>query len=233
MSDGLDQDVYVISRPIKFDLMMAYGCYDKDGNKLFDVKKKLLGDQYSLLDGSGKEIGMIHKTMIAITPTYDLYDGNKNIIGKVVEEANINLVTGGKSFLLNDKDGKKLAHVTLTRPLAMAEEVLQGQAPQSATMGFEIKNSDDSVIFAKISIQKQAKTSFVARAGYANFVLEVNDKSISTLLLLEFSIAIDHLYSTSIRGPSMGLGKGGLSNIPGGFGGGGVNIGGSGIKLGL
>jgi hypothetical protein len=224
MSDALALDTYVISRPRGFSMNTPYDCYDKDGTKLFDIKKKIIGEEYSLVDSTGKLFGTMHRKMIAVAPSYDLYDGSKQLIGKAVEEINIGIVSGGKKFLLEDKDGKKIAHITITSPLAGLTELLEGQTP-AAVSGYEIKSIDDSTVIARIGIQR----GMIPRPGYGNFVLELVDKSISTLTLIEFAIAVDHLYSSAPAQRRSGFQMGGM---PGGFGGTG-GFGGGNIKIGI
>ena len=125
-------DTYVIGRPDKFALNISYGGYDKDGNKLFDVKKKFLSitDEYSLVDSSNNTVGRIHKKLVSITPFYELYDGQKTIIGKVIQELNISTAAlgGVNTYVLEDANGNKIAQVQISSPLAQIfNNIQQGE----------------------------------------------------------------------------------------------------------
>lgn len=227
MADALSLDTYVIGRPDKFSLTVAYGCYDKEGNKLFDIKRKLLGEQYEIIDSGKKVVGEIHRKMISITPTYELYDSDKKMIGKVIEEMNItaSLTGGTKVFDLQDSSGNKVASVSVKSPLAILTQVLGGNT-SSLTNAYDILATDGTTSIAKISRQMPPRTGIVVQ-NMANFVLQISAAgSIPVLALVEFTVAVDHLYSSSSnvqRGVGMGMGNmGGIG--PGGFGGGGFNI---------
>ena len=46
--------------------------------------------------------------MIAITQTFDLYDGSKQHIGRVARKMNVNMLNSAAKFVLEDKDGNIL-----------------------------------------------------------------------------------------------------------------------------
>ena len=193
MTDVLELDTYVIARHQGFSLNVPYDVYDNQGNKLLEVKHGMIGEVYSLLDSSGKTFGIISRKMIALTPSYDLQDANKTDIGKVVEEINIagGLLNNTKNFALQDAAGNKIAQVKLTGPLAILTEMLKGEAPSA---GNDITTPDGSKVIGKLATQMGNLTYLNQRPA---FVLQVTDNSISKLALLEFAIAVDHLYSSA------------------------------------
>ena len=234
MADILGLDTYVIGRPNKFSLSISYDGYDTTGNKLFDVKRKFMSEKYSLIDASGSTIGMMHRKLVAVTPTYDLYEGDgKTLIGKVVEEINISAVGlgGKKSFMLEDAQGAKLAHVSISSPLAQVFQGLeQGQGlekslVQGAGMAYDVTSIDGTKVIAKMGMVWQQNYGVRFGNNVASFVINIIDRSVSTLLLIEFAIAVDHLYSAA----QMSNTNRNFGNTPPGFGGGG---GGFGIKFG-
>jgi uncharacterized protein YxjI len=224
----LTLNTYVIGRPQKFALNVAYDCYDQDGTKLFDIKRKIMSEEYSLVDPSGKVFGVIHRKLIAVTPTYDLYDGNKTLIGRVIEEMNLagNLLGGnGRKFLLEDANGNKIAHVAVTSPLAqILDSALGGQLPnQVSNSSFNVTNMDESEVIAKIGTVRKRIQGIQFGPNYATFILEITGKSVPSLTLIEFAIAVDHLFSstsnTSFGAPGAPFRNPGMP--PSGMGGGG------------
>jgi hypothetical protein len=229
MSDIFGLDSYVIGRPNTFSLNVAYDCYDKDGTKLIEVKKKFIGEAYTLTDPSKKIVGEIHRKYVAITPTYELYDDNKKVIGYVSKEINIagNVIAGAQTFLLEDADKNKIATLTLTAPLMqLFTSLIKKEQPNTIS---NIVSMDGSKTIAQVGFQQSTSIRFTPNPNYAIFVLSIQDKTTPTLLLIEFAIAVEHLYTSSI----VQGGQGGfrLGNAPGfggnnpGFGGGGINIG--------
>jgi hypothetical protein len=228
MAGGVfDLDTYVIARPMKFGLNLPYDCYDKDGNRLFEVKRKLIGGQYLLVDASGATIGVLHRKMMAVTPTYEFYDGSNNLLGRASKDMQIINLQGAK-FSLFGSDGNKLAAAALNFPLlALMEGKLEN-------LGYDITTPDESVSLAKIAIlfPGMGYSNNAIDAGIAmqnsRFVLQITDKRISTLMLLEFAIAIDHLFHSSAGpgvvnfGPVGGTGFGNPGF--GGPGGGGISF---------
>ncbi len=198
MPVNLDLDTYVIGRPDKFALNVPYDCYDKDGAKLFTIKKSFIGDSYSLIDSAGQTVGAMHRKTLAINPVFELYDGNKQLIGKAIEELTINIIgTGGeKKYLLQDPNGNKIAHLTITSPLAVLTELLKGDTT-ALKASYEIMSADDSKVIAKVDRQMPARTSGWVTSNTANFILQIVDKSVPTLALIEFAIAVDSLYGAS------------------------------------
>lgn len=216
MVDILGLDSYVIGRPNKFSLTTSYDGYDPSGNKLFDVKWKLIGGKYLLIDSSGKTIGVMHKKMIAITPTYELYGGDgKTLIGKAVQEMNIaSAALGGpRTFLLEDAQGNKLVHVQISSPLAQIfqglehGEGLEKSIVAGANMSYDVTSIDGTKTIAKIGIISQRNSGVNFGPNLASFVLNIMDKSVSTLALLEFVIAVDHLYTSAQMQPGNRFGN--------------------------
>lgn len=124
--------------------------------------------------------------------------------------------------MLQDVKGEKVAKVSITSPLAMLTQVLEGNT-SSMTGSYDIMKADDSASIAKISRQLPQRTSVFMQM--ANFVLSITVAgAVPTLTLVEFTIAVDHLYSSSstVRRSGFGVGPGNIG--PGGFGGGGMNI---------
>lgn len=224
MADPLSLDTYVIARPPGFALNVPYDVYDSNGTKLLDVKRAMIGEVYTLADTSGKIVGTITRKMMALSPSYELRDANKAVIGKVVEPINLagSIMGGGKKFVLQDASGKEIASVQLMQSLAVMFDALQGgNAPGLSN---EITSPDGSRSLGKLgasrNVNYQGLASLLSR--YSSFVLQITDKSVPRLALLEFAIAVDHLYSSSGR-------SGGISFGPAGFGGG--TLGGMNIKL--
>ncbi len=226
MADPLSLDTYVIGRPDKFSLTISYGCYDKDGTKLFDVKHKLLSGNYELLDSANKVAGVMKRKVMAITPVYELYDGGNQLIGKVVQEMNIagSLTGAEKVFSLQDAKGNKVATLKISSPLAMLTAVLQSHST-APLMAYDVMSTDGSATIAKIS--RQIPQAMVQN-GQANFVLQIIAAgSIPALALVEFTIAVDHLYgSSNSQMGGMNIGQG-----VGFGGGGGTGFGGSGFGI--
>ena len=218
MDDILGLDTYVIGRPIHFAINVAYDCYDSGGTKLIDVKPRLLGG-YTLKDNTGKEVGEIHQKMVSLAPTYELYDGSKKLLGSMSELITVSL-TGAKKFELKDASGNKIAHLEITSPLMSIVQIVEGKQAGAVT-GYDVVGADGTTPIAKIGMQSSA-TGWIGR-NMANFVLQIIDKSVPTLLLIEFAVAVDHLYmyssmNTRTFGMGGGMGMGGPGM--GGFGGG-------------
>ena len=223
MADLLSLDTYVIARPPGFSLNVPYYVYDDKGTKLVQVKRALIGEVYTLTDTSGKALGTITRKMIAISPSYELRDANKAVIGKVVEPVNLagSIMGGAKKFVLQDASGNEIASVQLTQSLAMMFETISGNAPN---MSSEITSADGSKSIGRLGVSRSVNYSALASllSRFSSFTLQITDKSISKLALIEFAIAVDHLYSsTGSRGMGM---PGGMSFGAPGFGGGGMNI---------
>ncbi len=220
MDNILGLDTYVIGRPIHFALNVAYDCYDSSGTKLIDVKPRMLGG-YTLKDNAGNEVGEIHQKVVSLTPTYELYDGSKQLLGSMSELISVSL-TGTRKFDLKDASGNRIAHLELTSPLMTIVQVVEGKQAGAVT-GYDITGADESTVIAKVSLQSSAM-GWIGR-NMANFVLQIMDKSVSALLLIEFAIAVDHLYmnsSMNTRTFGVGGGMGGMGGFgggrPGGFG---------------
>ena len=183
-----------------------------------------MSGKYSIIDASGNTLGMIHRQLVAIAPTYDLYEGDgKTLIGKVVEEINISALglAGQKSFMLEDAQGAKLAHVSISSPLAqIIRGIEQGQGlkeslVQGAGMTYDVTSIDGTKVIAKMGMVRQQNYGVHFGNNMASFVINIIDKSISTLLLVEFAIAVDHIYSAAqmpnaSRSPGFGGGSGGF-----------------------
>ncbi len=223
MDDILGLDTYVIGRPLRFSLNVAYDCYDSAGSKLISVKHNMLGNNYSLLDSAGKTVGSMRQKLISLTPTYELYDGEKRLIGKVAMQLTVNISPfGSRKFVLEDGNGNKIAHLTLTSPLMGLGQLLEGQKV-SALSGYDITGADESTVIAKINMQQSAPAWM--GQSFVNFVLQIVDKSITTLLLIEFAIAVDHFSMSSYTSNQYGSPTfGGRGGFGGGGGMSGVNF---------
>ncbi len=235
MEDIFALDTYVIGRPDKFALNVNYSGYDKDGDKLFDVKKKLISitDEYSLVDNSQKTLGVMHKKLISITPFYELYDGNKSLVGKALQELDIAAAAFGntstKTYVLEDANGNKIARVKINSPLAQIfDKLQQGEGLEKSIADginntYDVTSMDGTKIIAKIARVMNMGSTGIVRFGYnyASFVLNILDNSVSKIALIEFVIAIDHLYSSvqnvpnNPNNPTLGSGFGG-GNKPAG-----------------
>jgi hypothetical protein len=135
----------------------------------------------------------------------------------------------GSKFLLEDANGNKIAHVMINSPLAqILNSVLEGQLPnQVPSSSYNITNMDGTEVIAKIGTVRNRIQGIQWGPSYATFVLEICGKSIPTLTLIEFAIAVDHLFSstptssfgmpgTPFKGPGMppsGIGGGGGMKI--------------------
>ena len=210
--DPFTLDTYVIGRPDRFALDIGYDCYDKDGNALFDIKHGFIEKQhYELIDSTKRKLGAMKREAISITPVFNLFDAQKQFLGKVVEELNVSMSTmggGTKTFVLEDSNKQKIAKVSITSPLARLVEgiehgeslqggVVQGVV-QAGSREYEITSMDGTVTYAKIGIVRTSSPTMITIGrNRASYVLNIIDKTIPALVLIEFTIAVDHLYSST------------------------------------
>lgn len=203
----LELDSYVISRPEKFTLNVAYECFDGNGAKLFDIKSKLLGGEYYLTDADGKVAGSMRYKLIALTPSYELRDGSHNLIGKAIKKMQLG-ISFEHSYFLEDPNGAKIA-------LAGGRDYLN--------FDYNITDAEGSKSIAQTrrSVGND-KGAFKELLSYARgiYTIEISDENFPRLLLLEFVLSIDimsHTPAPQNRRPlGSALGPTGPSTLGGG-----------------
>ncbi len=192
MDDILNLDNYVIWRPVFFALSTRYEAYNESGVKLIDIMPKLLVGNYILKDNNGTEIGEIHHKMVSLMPTYELYDGSRQLLGIVSEQITINL-TGIRKFVLQDANGNKIASLAIPSPLAAVTQIITGM--QTGT-GYDITGADESTVIAKVSVQGADARS--TKSKMASIKIQIINKNLPVLIIMELAIAIDNFYVRSM-----------------------------------
>lgn len=210
---GFTAGEYVIQRPATFSPNVVYQGLEGKGNTLFDTRRNILGNQMEFIDSAGSTLGSMHKKMLSLTPYFELYDGNKNTIGKAIKKMHI-LPNFKHDYTLEDPSGK---------PLALAGGDIFGY-------NYAIKGADGSSEIATISRASPFNASntdslgqifgSLVAAQMGSYRLNIIDKSFNKLMLIEFTVAVDHIANLQQnRGVRLGPGMG-----PSALGGGGFSI---------
>jgi uncharacterized protein YxjI len=93
---------YVMKQKI-LSLTDQFTIKQEDGKDAFQIKGKLisLGKKLKLFDAQGKEVAQINQKLVALTPTYNIYCGdklqariNKKIIKVLTDKFKVNMMDG-------------------------------------------------------------------------------------------------------------------------------------------
>ena len=200
----LNLDEYIIQRPLVYAIKITYQGSDGKGNPLFEVKRNILGTEHDFIDLDRKVFGVMHQKIASVHAHFELYDGSKKSIGKVTKKIMAN------RYLLKDPDGGQLAEASGDF-LGFKYAVTGAGGNEIATISRTGSSPTQSG-----GLLGTLATGMMATALGA-YKIEISDKNFSRLLLLEFTIAVDHMENMQSR-PSFGVGGGGFGM--GGFGGG-------------
>ena len=215
----LDQNEYIVQRPMQFAFNVVYQGLDSKGNTVFAAKQHMLGGNLDLLDASGKAIGSLH-TKFSLKPQYELFDGNSTRIGRAVKTSHI--ISLNSKYQLEDASGAIVAVAT------------------GEIMGYNYTITDQNGYSSLATISKISPFNAANASGSQGFggllrefvaitmnasKLTILDQSFNKLLIVEFTIAIDHI--ANHHSGNVPFSAGGVSNQ--GFGG--IGIGGGGINL--
>lgn len=201
--DALSLDSYVIKRPQKFSFSVSYDCLDAQGNKLFDIKRSVLGSEYTFIDDTGKAVGIVHQKALSITPSFQLMDGTKKLLGMVIAKLQI---LGGLEhhYILEDEKGSTIALAT----------------GDYTNFNYVLAGPDGKSQIAEITREAQGVDDSVARllmnSAFGAFMINITDKGFSRLIVLQFVVAIDMLSNMNSRS---GMGAGLMGGTPLGGGG--------------
>lgn len=204
MANNLSLDFYLIIKPRV--LTRKYDIRDKDGNVLFEAKPNLLGTELSITDSTGAVIGETKHKIIAVAPTFMLYEGSAKggkLIGSIKKPIMENMMSMTTKLDVQDQSGNVIAKAS------------GSFFSMDATIGSYNITSDSGELIAQVGRQLEGgvmqKLGEMAKDAYS---LEIKRQGVvSSLMLLEFLLCIELLRSESKprnRGiGGIGLGGGG------------------------
>ncbi len=218
----LSDNEYVIQRPMQFAWNVVYQIMDSKGNPIFAGRQHALGGSLDIFDVSGAIAASMHAKHLTLKPQYELFDANKNKLGRAIKISH--LVNLNSKFDLENAGGEVIAQ-------AIGQIFGYNYAIKDAKGEKDIAGISKASPFNAATAMDQQQGfggllgSMIAGAMNA-YKLSIYDTSIDKLLLIVFTIAIDHIANNN----NVSVGIGGMGSSTGGFGGVG-GFGGPGVRL--
>ena len=179
----VEKSTFSTIAPLMIDLQFK----DKDGNPLLSAKGEAfkLG-VYDLKDNDGTMISRIkRKGLLAgnLRPVIELYDGSNTLIGKVEYQPGVFSQVSGQKLKFVDANGSTIANVS--------GDILG--------LNYDIVSENGDKVIAKINrqlISQNGVKDSVVKLLKKAYGIQILDKSVPTLLLLEFAVVVEHIQAS-------------------------------------
>jgi uncharacterized protein YxjI len=190
MEDPLNLKTYIIRKELKIIGRPVYDVLDESGNVVITARQAHLFQlgvpDFTLSDNNKNVLGLIHHNFSIGGENFELRDPQGKITGRIHQGMfNTPVIAGGlvDPFQLSDADGKVIA-------------IAGGQFSLLNFVGninYTIYDVDRKINIADISPDLSGvgvADMFKNLSGHA-YMITINQKLISTLMIIEFVLAID------------------------------------------
>jgi uncharacterized protein YxjI len=196
MADSLSLGYYVIIKPRM--LTRKFDIRDKEGKTLFEAKPNLLGTELTISDMNGKNIGETKHKILALAPTFYLYDGNAKsgkLLGVIKKPILQNTMRMTQKLTIEDEKGNALATASggflALGEAATSYNIEDGRGETIATVSSQVSGS---IMGWLGDMAKDAYCLQISRSD-----------SIPTLVLIEFLLCIELMRQEQNRGAGVKL----------------------------